>query len=145
MKNNYYHKILFAFILNVLFVSISQATDYTVSTKADLQTRMTNAVAGDNIIVTNGTYDWGQIVFNNTKNNSASAWITLKPQTLSGVVFTGTTYLQFAGTRIQVSGFKFNGNSIGTTGLIQFRSSSTKLANYCRLTDITLKIKSQRV
>jgi poly(beta-D-mannuronate) lyase len=131
-------------LLVIIFLSCFNnvfATNYTVSDKAALQTRMAAALPGDTIIVSNGTYNnWGNIVFTNNNGTNTSAWIVLKAQSFNGVVFTGITTLQFAGRRLLITGFKFsNGSSGGTTDVIQFRSSSSLLANYCRLTNITIE------
>ena len=118
--------------------SICFATNYIVTTKADLIAKMNAAVPGDTVIVSNGNYNWGQISFSNKKGSSTSAWIVLKSETFNGVVFTGNTYIQFSGKHILFTGFRFaNGNS-GANDVIQFRSSSGSFANYCRVSNITI-------
>ena len=116
----------------------AQGVSYLVSDKATLVSKMTSANPGDTVVVADGTYDWGQINFSNTKGNPSSAWIVLKSQSLNGVVFTGSTYLQFSGYRLLVSGFKFANGNAGVNDVIQFRSSSNNLAYYCRLTNVTI-------
>ena len=115
------------------------ATNYTVSTKADLQNKMTAALPGDTVVVVNGAYNWGQFGFNNNKGNSTSKWIVLKAETPNGVVFTGNTFFQFGGKRILVTGFKFANGNAGLDDVIQFRSPSGTNANYCRLNNITIE------
>ncbi|HPH25071.1 MAG TPA: hypothetical protein PLW32_14380, partial [Chitinophagaceae bacterium] len=48
-------------LISIVFSCTCQvnATNYLVSTKTDLQTRMTNAQPGDTVIVANGTYSFG--------------------------------------------------------------------------------------
>src|SRR5437660_67290 len=61
------------FYILLIFLSASVfsfATNYTVSDKATLLTRMTAALPGDTVIVANGTYDWGQINFSNNNGTS---------------------------------------------------------------------------
>ncbi len=114
------------------------ATNYTVSTKADLIAKMGAALPGDTVIVANGSYNWGQVSFTNKKGTATSGWIVLKSETFNSVVFTGNTYLQFGGKHILVTGFKFaNGNS-GANDVIQFRSAGGTLAHYCRINNITV-------
>lgn len=114
------------------------ATNYLVSTKTELQTRMSNALPGDTVTVVNGTYNFGQINFTNSSSVNASPWIVLKPQSFNGVTFTGNTYLQFAGRRIHITGFRFASGNSGSNDVIQFRSSSSVLAHYCRVSHITI-------
>ena len=131
---------IFLFILLFSFPSCIFAQNYTVSTKSNLLSKMTSAMPGDTVTVTNGTYSWGDISFNNTHGDSSSAWIVLKAETPNGVIFSGNTYLQFGGYRIMVTGFKFaNGNS-GKNDVIQFTADATQTNNafYCRLNNITI-------
>lgn len=118
--------------------SICLATNYTVSTKVDLIAKMGAASPGDTVIVSNGSYNWGQVSFSNKNGSATSAWIVLKSETFNGVIFTGNTYIQFSGKHILVTGFRFaNGNS-GANDVVQFRSSSSVFANYCRVSNITI-------
>lgn len=108
-----------------------------VNTLTALKTAFTAALPGDSIILLNGTYNWGGIVLTNNNNTSTGAWIVLKAESLSGVIFTGNTYLQFSGTRILVDGFEFASGNSGTNAVMAFRSSSSVLANYSRISNIT--------
>ena len=132
-KNIICSQLLFALTINFVY-----ATNYTVATKTDLQNKMTAALPGDTIIVLNGTYSWGQIGLNNTKGSATSKWIVLKAETRNGVVFTGSTYMQFGGKRIMITGFKFANGNTGSNDVVQFRSSSLVGASYCRLNNITI-------
>ncbi len=115
------------------------ATTYTVNTKANLQSKMNAALPGDTVVVVNGIYNnWGIINFTNSNGTTTSNWIVLKAQTLTGVVFTGNTSLQFSGKRILVTGFKFTNGNTGNGDVIQFRNSSNVSANYCRLSNIII-------
>ncbi|MCX6209255.1 MAG: IPT/TIG domain-containing protein, partial [Bacteroidetes bacterium] len=116
------------------------ATNYNVSTKTDLQAKYTAALPGDTVIVSNGTYDWGQLVLSNSNGTTTSNWIVIKAQALNGVVFTGSTYMQFGGKRIMITGFKFANGNAGFNDVIQFRSSTSvsNYAQYCRLNNITI-------
>lgn len=138
MKRYFIGKILWGLFICLLLSGSSYAVNYTVSTKATLESRMNAARQGDTVIVADGTYNWGQINFTNTNNGPTSNWIVLKAQTFNNVIFTGNTYLQFAGTRILVTGFRFASGSVGSTSVIQFRNSSNVAANYCRVNNITI-------
>lgn len=137
LYRNYFFSTLFMLVA-ACCTNVAKATNYTVSDKTTLQNRMNAALPGDTIIVANGTYNWGQIIFTNNNSTSASAWIVLKAQTFRGVYFTGSTYLQFKGTRVMVDGFCFANGSAGTNPVISFRSSSSALSSYCRITNILI-------
>lgn len=132
---------ILTFVILITLPCLLFATNYTVSTKTNLVSKMTAAKPGDTITVSNGNYNWGAITFSNSNGTSTSKWIVLRAETLSGVVFTGNTFLQFGGYHIMVTGFKFaNGNS-GSDDVIQFRGGSggiSPYAYYCRLNNITI-------
>lgn len=134
-------KCFFSYLLFVASPSLLLATNYTVSTKTNLVSKMTVAKPGDTITVTNGNYNWGAITFSNKNGTSTSKWIVLKAETLSGVVFTGNTFLQFGGYHIMVTGFKFTNGNSGSDDVIQFRGGSggnSPYAYYCRLNNIII-------
>jgi poly(beta-D-mannuronate) lyase len=133
-----YTKSIILFFLICCLFQTAFAIVYTVNNKTDLQNRMTAAMPADTVIVANGTYNWGQINFTNTNNTNTGAWIVLKAETLGGVVFTGSTYLQFRGIRIEVNGFTFRNGNAGTNAVIAFRASSNNNATYSRITNITI-------
>jgi len=137
MNKNIRTYLLPAIILMLIFQQ-SFATVYTVNNKTDLQNRMASAVPGDTVIVTNGTYDFGAISFTNNNGSSSAAPIVLKAETISGVVFTGSTRIQFKGNGIEINGFKFANGNAGTSAVIRFGTSSTSVSNYCRITNITI-------
>ena len=127
---------IFILIFSLVIKNNIYALTTKVNTLTALKTAFTAAMPGDSIIVLNGTYNWGGIVLTNSNNTSTGAWIVLKAETLSGVIFTGSTYLQFSGTRILVDGFKFAIGNSGTSAVLSFRSSSSVLANYSRITNM---------
>ena len=133
-------KILFL-LLAIVFLAANNAsfaTNYVVATKSSLIGKMTNALPGDTITISNGTYNWDAVSFANNNGTSTSPWIVLKAQTFNKVIFTGTTYLQFSGMRILIEGFRFLNGNAGENDVIQFRSSSTAFAYYSRITNITI-------
>ena len=129
---------LMLFSLLLLYGGSSSATTTKVNTLASLTAAFSNALPGDTIIVANGTYNWGEILLANTKGNAVSAWIIVRSETVSGVTFTGNTYIKFSGNRIRIDGFRFINGNAGTNPVIGFRSSTTALANYSRVSNITI-------
>jgi hypothetical protein len=134
MKNHYLLFILFAFLLQN---NQASATKTTVNTLVSLTTTFTAARPGDTIVIANGSYNWGKISLNNTFGTATSAWIVVMAQTRSNVVFTDSTFLMFSGYRILIDGFKFaNGNS-RTNAVVAFRTTTSILAYYSRVSNIT--------
>jgi poly(beta-D-mannuronate) lyase len=128
--------------LAVLFVVVTNnnlfAAKTTVNTLATLTTVYSNARPGDTVVVANGTYNWGEINLVNNFGTSTSAWIVVKAQSISGVIFTGSTYIKFSGTRIRIDGFKFANGNAGTNPVVSFRASTSDLADYSRVSNITI-------
>ena len=125
-------------ILIVFACNNSFAAKSTVNTLTGLTTAFANARPGDTVVVANGTYNWGEINLVNNNGTSTGAWIVLKAQNISGVIFTGSTYIKFSGTKIRVDGFKFVGGNAGTNPVISYRSSTTDFADYSRVSNITI-------
>ena len=128
-------------ILTLLLILLSFSTfakNTFVNTLTQLQTTYSSALPGDTITIVNGTYNWGQINLVNTKSTSTSSWIVVKAQTPLGVTFNGSTYLQFSGKRILITGFRFSNGNSGTNAVISFRSSSSVLADYCRISNMRI-------
>ena len=135
------HKVLVYLSFLFCLPTFIFANNYIVSTKADLVNKVSAAKPGDTITVVNGTYNWGQISLTNTKGDSTSAWIVIQAETANGVVFSGGTFLQFGGTRLMVTGFKFANGDAGADDVIQFRNGSNGNAieaYYCRLNNIVV-------
>ncbi len=123
--------------ISTLLISNAYATKTTVNSLSTLTSTFTAARPGDTIVVANGNYNWGKISLNNTYGTSTSAWIVVMAESRSNVIFTDSTYLMFSGYRIQIDGFKFaNGNS-RTNAVVSFRTTSSLLANYSRVSNIT--------
>lgn len=86
----------------------AHAGTYVVSSLSELTSRLSSAVAGDTIIVTNGVYNSPSAI-NITKVGTAANSITIMAQTIGGVEITGTKGFTFSSPAayITVQGFKF--------------------------------------
>lgn len=96
------------FLVCTLATSAAHAATYVVSSLSQLTTRISTAVAGDTIIVTNGVYSSPSAI-NITKVGTAANPITIMAQTIGGVEITGTKGFTFSSPAayITVQGFKF--------------------------------------
>jgi poly(beta-D-mannuronate) lyase len=111
----------------VLFLATStRATTYTVSSISELNTRISAAVAGDTIIVTNGVYNSSSTISINRQGTVANP-ITIMAQTIGGVEITGSRGFSFSSPAayVTVQGFKFT-----HTNSISIPSGTS----HCRLT-----------
>ena len=131
MKKN----LLITLIITISFLD-SRANSIIVNTLSGLTSAYANAYPGDTVIIANGTYNWGEISISNNHGNINSNWIVVTSQSLGAVIFSGTTYLKFDGTRILINGFKFINGDAGTNPIISFRTSSTNFANYSRISNM---------
>lgn len=129
-------KLLLAILIITVGSFYSVANTIVVNSLNSLTNAYTNAFPGDSVIIANGTYNWGAISLSNVHGNANGKWIVVKSQTLGGVIFTGSTYLKFDGTKIQINGLKFANGDAGTNPVISFRTSTSNLANYSRVCNI---------
>src|SRR4051812_48143633 len=78
------------FLCALIFASSqAHAATYVVSSISELNPRISAAVAGDVIIVTNGVYSSASAI-NITRTGTAANPITIMAQTIGGVEITGT-------------------------------------------------------
>ncbi|HPO67170.1 MAG TPA: chondroitinase-B domain-containing protein [Paludibacteraceae bacterium] len=109
------------------------------------QTVVTNAsainngtwTAGDTIVMKNGTWINQSISFKATGN--ASQPVVLMAETPGKVILNGTSKFQFSGKYIVVSGLYFKDGILSGSDVISFRTSSSQLAENCRLTNTVIE------
>lgn len=96
-------------LLGLLVCATASATTYNVSSIAAMQSAINSAVAGDEIVLANGTY------LNSTLNIGTSN-ITVRSATPGGVFLNGTNAISITGNFVTFSGFQFTSGSI--TGVV---------------------------
>ena len=100
--------VLFSILVINLFTSETiKATETTYSTVAALDTAISNANAGDVLILANGTY------YNNSSLTISTSNITVRAATPGGVLLNGKSTITINGSNVVFSGFQF------TTGVPQ--------------------------
>ena len=115
--------VVFCFLLlNMLFsLSLSAAT-ITVNSIAALQNACDNSIAGDIIILANGTYQDVTLDVNNSN-------ITIKAQTPGGVFLNGYDDINIWSNYVTFSGFQFTSGNIGTNYLLEVFGNYNKLTH----------------
>src|ERR1041385_9030878 len=94
--------------LLALAAGAASAATYQVGSISDLNSRISSAVAGDTIIVSNGVYTTSSSIAV-TKVGTAASPITIEAQTIGGVEIKGTYgfNLNTPSAYIIIQGFKF--------------------------------------
>lgn len=125
------------FLLITFFMSftIVNARQTTVTSASEINNGSWSA--GDTIVMKNGTWTNQSISFRGTGNESQP--IVLMAETPGNVILNGTSKLQFSGKYIVVSGLYFKDGTLSGSDVITFRTSSSQLAENCRLTNTAIE------
>jgi poly(beta-D-mannuronate) lyase len=109
------------------------ATEYLVSTAAEIATRMQTAQPGDILTMTNGTWTNQRIQF--AGNGTSGAPITLRAQTPGQVILNGNSKINISGNWLVADGLKFDGGALAADDhVVEFRGTKGE-ANNSRLTN----------
>ncbi len=120
----------------LLITSLSKGAVYTVFNISELNSAVSKVVPGDTIMMKNGVWQNAKIIFSG--NGTADKPIYLLAQTPGSVLLNGTSTLRIAGNYVVVKGLYFKGGYSSSGDVIEFRNGSSKLSNYCRLTDCAI-------
>ena len=123
--------LILLFLLTSLFAGAKQTIVTTAS-----QINNGTWIAGDTIVMKNGTWTNQTISFKAT--GTVSQPIVLLAQTAGSVILTGTSSLGFSGSYIVVSGLYFKNGTLSGSDVISFRTSSSDMAENCRLTNCAI-------
>ena len=108
-----------------------------VSTLSQLNNAISNANPGDTILMANGT--WTDTVIDFDADGQSGQPITLRAEVDGEVKLEGESRIQIAGDYLVVQGLHFRNGSIDDGDhVIEFRGSSSDLANHCRLTNCAI-------
>ncbi len=116
-----------------LTVDRSTATEYFVSSAAQVTTAMQTAQPGDVLTMTDGNWTNQRIQF--AGNGTSGAPITLRAQTPGQVVLNGNSKINISGDWLVVDGLKFEGGALAADDhVVEFRGSHGEATN-SRLTN----------
>ncbi len=110
------------------------ASEYTISSASELKNLSLSP--GDIVTMTNGTWSNQELEFKG--NGTADNPITLKAETQGKVILTGFSRLEMAGEYLVVDGLTFQDGELEGDPVVAFRTSSSSLANNCRLTNTAI-------
>jgi len=128
MKNTF---LLLLFIFGSFVAGAKQTL---VSTALEINN--TNWLAGDTIVMKNGTWNNQSILLKGIGTEIQP--IVLLAETSGNVVLTGTSKLGFSGKYITVSGLYFKNGTLSGSDVISFRTSSSELAENCTLINCSI-------
>src|SRR5262245_16291976 len=113
-----------ALALAAFVADFSSATEFLVSSAAQISTAMQTAKAGDVLVMTSGTWTNQNITF--AGNGNSSQPITLRAQTPGQVLLNGSSKLSINGDWLVVEGLRFEGGSLTSNNskVVSFSSSS---------------------
>lgn len=135
---------------NILFISLiflmaacqnekssSNTVGKKVSNAVELNDAISNAKAGDNIILTNGV--WKDIQINFTGKGTEANPISLLAETPGEVFIEGQSCLKLAGEYLNVDGLYFKNGYTPTQVVIEFRINKDSLARHCKVTNCVIE------
>lgn len=118
-------------LLAVLPGRTAQATEYLVSSAADIAQAMTTAQPGDTLTMTDGTWTDQSMLFQG--NGAPGRPIVLRARFHGAVVLRGTSRLRIAGTHLVAANLVFQGGDCAPNPVVEFRNGSLE-SDFCRLT-----------
>ncbi|MBQ4800537.1 alginate lyase [Pseudoalteromonas sp. MMG006] len=112
------------------------AKDYFVDDKQAFSDISSNLVAGDKVILKNGTWSDFEILLEGqgTKNSP----ILLTAETNGKVILSGQSNLRLAGKYLEVSGLVFKNGYTPSAAVIEFRKDKNQLAYNSRVTEVVI-------
>lgn len=126
---------LFIFFLGLGFIQNTYAKEYKISSASELSKLSLDA--GDVVIMANGTWKDQELSFRGTGTEAQP--ITLRAETPGKVLLNGESRLSFSGQYLVVDGLAFIGGALEGNAVIQFRTSSSSVANHCQLTNTAIQ------
>lgn len=123
-------------IASVMMAPVALAKDYLVTSQKHYRSAHKKLKPGDSVILKNGEWKDFQILFEG--KGSPEAKITLRAETLGGVIITGRSNLRIGGAYLNVSGLVFKSGYSPTRELIDMRSEKYKSTAFLELSDIVI-------
>jgi poly(beta-D-mannuronate) lyase len=122
----------------VVLISSQMASNNQIKVKnvAEFNKAVSNAKPGNTIVLADGIWKDTELVFKGKGTKEQP--ITLKAEENGKVILSGLSNLRISGEYLIVKGLVFKNGYTPTTEVISFKTSSTELANNCRLTETVI-------
>ena len=136
MNKHFFLVFFIAILLNACNNSPLQST-VNVHNQNELKEAISNAKAGDVIVMANG--DWEDINIQFYGNGTAKQPITLKAETAGQVIIKGKSDLKMGGEHLLVEGLHFTNGASPSDAVISFELNKDTVANHCRVTNCVIE------
>lgn len=135
-------QIIFLFMRYILVLLVSflcllnplSARRIVVTTAANINSG--SWTAGDTIVLKNG--EWTNQTISLRAFGTASQPIVLLAETPGDVIFNGSSRISISGQHIEISGIYFKEGTLSGSPVVEFRTSSSNLAENCRMTNCAI-------
>lgn len=138
-KSKLFQSIFLSSLLLLVTAACQQTTakSWLVTTQAEYQAALDKVSAGDEIVLSDGTWKNFEILFKaqGTQENP----ITLTAQTKGKVFLTGQSNLRLAGEHLIVSGLVFKDGYTPSSAVIEYRQNKNNLAYHSRVTEVVIE------
>jgi poly(beta-D-mannuronate) lyase len=125
------------FILITVACQQSTAKSWLVSSQVEYKNALDKLSAGDEIVLSNGTWNNFEILFKGEGTEKSP--ITLKAETNGKVFLTGQSNLRLAGKYLVVSGLVFKDGYTPSSAVIEYRQNKKNLAYHSRVTEVVIE------
>ena len=122
-----------ALVVVLLLFGNLQAQQHRVNSETDLKKLCKKVVAGDSIVLENGTWKDVELEFDGL-SGTADSPISIVAETPGKVVLSGKTEFRVSGQHVVVSGLVFR-DCLGVDNVFEMRSDDEEPANHFRVTD----------
>lgn len=123
-------------LLMSCFTAELVAKEYLIDSKQAYKKIASNLVAGDKVVLKNGTWTDFEILL--VGQGTEQAPITLTAQTKGKVILSGQSNLRLAGQYLIVSGLVFKNGHTPSSAVIEFRRNKNDFAYHSRVTEVVI-------
>ena len=120
-------------LLVLLLIGQAAAEEHRINSETDTKKLSKKVVAGDSIVLENGTWNETELTFANLAG-TADAPITIKAETPGEVILNGKTELRVSGQHVTLSGIVFR-DCQGVDNVLELRTDVGEVADHFRITE----------